>query len=393
MLSLRRIFKRNQAPSSVVHLLAPGGTVAGEVVTQQTIEWLPAAQRAISLIAGDIARLPMRLIRRDETGGRVEQGGPTAQLLTRQPTQSLHSFAWRRHIVREYLIHGNAICYIQKSNADSVLQLLPLEAGSVRIEYRGAEPMYIHKELGELAPSEVLHFRQPGGSTGLWGDGLLNVGREALAQLRSQQRVAASVAANTVQPRVVLKHPGKLSEQMALAAKAKFQSTFSGAGSGGVVLLQDGMGVETLSVKMTDLDFLATCNWSIGEVSRLTGVPVSMLSEHSHSTFSNVSELNRSYLDQCLAVDLAMITAEIENKLLRNREVEFDTTALTKGSLADQVNAWSLAVDRGVITRNEMRTRLGLNPIEGLDTPVLRLDTAEMDEDEDEDETEIEFDD
>jgi HK97 family phage portal protein len=118
-----------------------------------------------------------------------------------------------------------------------------------------------------------------------------------------------------------------------------------------------------------------------------------MLSEHSHSTFSNVSELNRSYLDQCLAVHLAMITAEIENKILRNREVEFDTTALTKGSLADQVNAWSLAVDRGVITRNEMRTRLGLNPIEGLDTPVLRLDTAEMDEDEDEDETEIEFDD
>jgi len=392
MISLRRIFKRNQAPSSVVHLLAPGGTVAGEVVTEQTIEWLPAAQRAISLIAGDIARLPMRLVRRDETGGRVEQGGPTAQLLTRQPTQSLHSFAWRRHIVREYLIHGNAICYIQKSNADSVLQLLPLESGSVRIEYRGAEPVYIHKELGELAPSEVLHFRMPGGSTGMWGDGLLNVGREALAQLRSQQRVAASVAANTVQPRVVLKHPGKLSEQMALAAKAKFQSTFSGAGSGGVVLLQDGMGVETLSVKMTDLDFLATCNWSIGEVSRLTGVPVSMLSEHSHSTFSNVSELNRSYLDQCLAVHLAMITAEIENKILRNREVEFDTTALTKGSLADQVNAWSLAVDRGVITRNEMRTRLGLNPIEGLDTPVLRLDTAEMDEDED-DEMDIDFDD
>tara|TARA_R110000824_G_scaffold111429_5_gene259864 strand:- start:357 stop:1052 length:696 start_codon:yes stop_codon:yes gene_type:complete len=227
----------------------------------------------------------------------------------------------------------------------------------------------------------------PGGTTGLWGDGLIDTGREALKQLRSQQRVAASVAANTVQPRVVLKHPGKLSEQMALAAKAKFSSTFSGAGSGGVVLLQDGMSVETLNVKMTDLDFLATCNWSIAEVSRLSGVPVSMLSEHSKSTFSNVAELNRSYLDTCLASHLAMISSEIENKLLRNRSLEFDTTVLTKGTLTDQVTAWSLAVDRGVLTRNEMRTRLGLNPIEGLDQPILRLDTAEVDEDEDEEPT------
>lgn len=387
MLSLPRIFKRAQAPSSVVHLLSPGGGLPGEPITDQNIEWLPACQRAISLLSGDIARLPMRLVREDAKGGRIEQFGPTSHLLKSQPTQALHSFAWRRHIVRQYLVHGNAVCYIQKSNADTVLQLLPLDSGSVRIEYDGAEPRYIHQQLGSLAPSEVLHFRMPGGTTGLWGDGLIDTGREALKQLRSQQRVAASVAANTVQPRVVLKHPGKLSEQMALAAKAKFSSTFSGAGSGGVVLLQDGMSVETLNVKMTDLDFLATCNWSIAEVSRLSGVPVSMLSEHSKSTFSNVAELNRSYLDTCLASHLAMISSEIENKLLRNRSLEFDTTVLTKGTLTDQVTAWSLAVDRGVLTRNEMRTRLGLNPIEGLDQPILRLDTAEVDEDEDEEPT------
>ena len=373
-----------RSTTSLVHLLGPNADLAGEAVTESTIEWLPSVSRAINLISSDVARLPMRIITQTADGSNIEQPGPTSKLLKEWPTQALHSHAWRRHIVRQYLVHGNAFCYIQRSGRGEPLQLVPLDAGSVRLDWDSGSLAYIHTDLGPLAPSEVLHFRQPGGVHGIWGLGLLDVGREALSQLRSQQRVAASVAANTVQPRVVLKHPGKLSQEMAAAAKAKFQQTFSGTGSGGTVLLQDGMSVETLSVKVTDLDFIAVCNWSIGEVSRMTGVPLTMLSELSHSTFSNVVELNRSYMDTCLSHHTSMIAAEIGAKLLPStRSLEFDTTALTRGTLGDQVAAWSKALEVGVLTRNEMRVRLGLNPLEGLDSPTLRLDTAEVGEDED----------
>lgn len=383
---LSRVFKRHTS-QSIVNLLAPSNSVAGESVTPTTAVWLPAVNRAVSLIANDIARLPLRIASQHADGSLIDQTGPTQRLLTQQPTQALHSHAWRRHIVREYLLHGNCYCWIQRSGRGEALQLVPLEAGTVRTEWQDGSLVYIHNDLGELYPSDVLHFRMPGGIDGLDGAGLVDVGREALAQLRSQQRVAASVAANTVQPRVVLKHPGKLSTEMAAAAKAKFQANISGAGAGGTVLLQDGMTVETLNVKVTDLDFIAVCNWSIAEVSRLTGVPVTMLSEHSHSTFSNVVELNRSYLDTCLSHHVAMLSAEISAKLLPStRIVDFDTTALTRGTLGDQVAAWAVAVDRGVLTRNEMRQRLGLNPIEGLDEPTLRLDTDLVDSDEEIDE-------
>ena len=384
---LSRVFKRHTVSQSLIHLMPNMGSVAaGDPVTPTTIEWLPAVNRATSLISNDIARLPMRIATIQSDGSLIDQPGPTSKLLSEWPTQALHSHAWRRHIVREYLIHGNCICYIQRSGRGEPLQLVPLEAGSVRLEWRDGSMVYIHNKMGDLMPTEVLHFRMPGGTVGEWGLGLLDVGREALSQLRSQQKVAASVAANTVQPRVVLKHPGKLSTEMAAAAKAKFQATFSGAGAGGTVLLQDGMSVETLAVKVTDLDFIAVCNWSIAEVSRMTGVPVTMLSEHSHSTFSNVVELNRSYLDTCLSHHIAMMSAEIAAKLLPStRQIDFDTTALTRGTLGDQIAAWSLAIDRGVLTRNEMRQRLGLNPIPGLDAPVLRLDTAETEEQEEDD--------
>ena len=380
---LPRRFRETRSTTSLIHLLGPNADLAGEAVTEATIEWLPAVQRAINLISTDIARLPMRITTATADGSSIEQPGPMARLLKEWPTQALHSYAWRQHIVRQYLITGNAICYIQRSGRGEPLQLVPLDSGTVRLDWNEGSLTYIHNDLGRLSPSEVLHFRMPGGAHGLWGAGLLDSGREALSQMRSQQKVAASVAANTVQPRVVLKHPGKLSEQMAVAAKAKFNSTFSGTGSGGTVLLQDGMSVETLSVKVTDLDFIASCNWSIGEVSRLTGVPLTMLSELSHSTFSNVVELNRSYIDTCLSHHTSMIGAEIKAKLLPStRSLEFDTTALTRGTLKDQVEAWGKALEVGVLTRNEMRVRLGLNPLDGLDSPTLRLDTAEVSEDE-----------
>jgi HK97 family phage portal protein len=159
--------------------------------------------------------------------------------------------------------------------------------------------------------------------------------------------------------------------------------TFTGTGSGGTVLLQDGMTVDTLSVKANDLDFISTCVFSIGEVSRLTGVPLTLLSELSHSTFSNVVELNRSFIDSCLQQHIAMFSAEIKYKLLPStRSLKFDTTALTRGTLGDQVDAWSKAIELGVITRNEMRVNLGMNPLDGLDEPTLRLDTAEVMRDE-----------
>ena len=376
--------KEKRSTTSIMALIGQGDDLAGDPVTEISIEWLPAVQRALNLISSDVARLPMRIVSSTSDGSKIEQHGPTSKLLNDWPTQALHSHAWRRHIVREYLVHGNAFCYIQKSGRGEPLQLVPLDSGSVSLDWSDGTLVYVHTELGRLAPSEVLHFRMPGGPHGLCGNGLLVNGREALSQMRSQQRVAASVAANTVQPRVVLKHPGKLSEQVAAQAKSKFMQTFSGNGSGGTVLLQDGMSVETLSVKVTDLDFIATCAFSIGEVSRLTGVPLTMLSELSHSTFSNVVELNRSYIDTCLSMHLSMISAEIRAKLLpTTRYLEFDTTVLTRGTLGDQVAAWGKALEIGVLTRNEMRTRLGLNPIEGLDAPTLRLDTAEVDDEED----------
>lgn len=360
---------------------------AGVTVTSNNIDTLAAVERAISLVSSDVARLPWDVVTRQPDGSLVNQTGPTETLLKTWPSQSLHSYAWRRHIVRTAMIHGNCVCHIQRSGRGDILQLVPIDPDIIQLESDdNGDPVYVVNNSTRLSPAEVLHFRTPGGPTGLWGVGMLESGRESLPLLKVQGETNAAIHGQGVAPRCVIKHPGKLSEELATMTRDRFEAAFRRRNAGGTVLMMDGMSVEPLEIKMGASDLVEGLNYSIAEVSRLSGVPVSMLSEHSHSTFSNVQEMNRSYHDTCLVQWLTMIAAEIGAKILpTTREIRWDVRELTKGTMQDQVNAMNTAVSAGVMTRNEARRTLGLNPIEGGDVIVLMPGMTQEDDDEDAD--------
>lgn len=368
---INKITGRSFTQSSRI-LIAPP-PASGSPVTQNNIETVAAIVRAITLISSDVARLPWEVVTRQEDGTVIRQSGPMEKMLREQPSQKLDSFNWRRHVVRTTMIYGNCICHIQKSSKDNILQLVPLNPDLVTMEFDDdGTAVYVVNRDYRLYPKDVLHFRNLGGIDGMWGNGLLWTGREALSLLKCQGETNAAIAGQGTAPRCVLKHPGRLSEQVAESVKSRWLAAYSRRNAGGVSLMMDGMSVETLDIKVGATDIVAALNYSIAEVSRLTGIPVSMLSLHEHSTFSNVQEMNRSYLDTCLSHWLAMIGAEIGSKILpTTRQIRWDTRELTKGTLHDQVTALGTAVANGMMTRNEARQSLGLNPIPGGDTIVM----------------------
>lgn len=129
--------------------------------------------------------------------------------------------------------------------------------------------------------------------------------------------------------------------------------------------------------------WLQAREFSVQEVSRLFGVPVVYLSEHSRSTFASITELTRSYWDGCLAHWTSAWADEVRRKLLApGQKLVWDTRDLLKGSFSDQVSALRSAVEVGLLTQNEARERLGLNPVDGGDQ-VLRPANTYSDQDED----------
>ena len=370
----RRSFNQNSGM-----LIAPPAA-AGETVTQNNIEWTMAAvTRAIQLISTDVARLPWRVVYRGKGEEITVKGSNLNNLLNTQPSAWLHSYAWRRHVVRETLIYGNCLCHIQKNGRGDVIGLEPIDPNAWQLQYEQPtqEPYYeVTDREGarlRLSPAEVLHFRTPGGVDGLMGNGLLTTGREALSLLMVQNQTSAAVCGQGVAPRFVLKHPGRLSQELGEAMVEKFNSKFRRRNAGGTILAMDGMDVQQLRVDI-GTDILELQRFSIQEVSRLTGVPLALLFDMSESSLrANMQEQNRAYLDGCLVQWMSMIGAEIKAKLIREAEkhIVWDTRELSRGTFADQVAAVSAASMNGIMSRNEAREYIGLNSIPGLDEVLV----------------------
>ena len=144
--------------------------------------------------------------------------------------------------------------------------------------------------------------------------------------------------------------------------------------------------LSPLSLESTQ--WLQARDHQIQEVSRIFGVPSHMLSDLSGGQYSNIQSLMRTYVDGCLSHHAAMWAAEIQFKMLSpDQFVDFDLSLVQRGSFQDEIASLNTAVTSGIMTPNECRVRLGLNPMPGLDQPRLRKDTGVVtDQEEDPDE-------
>jgi len=373
-----RIAKRSFNQNSRV-LIAPPAA-AGETVTQNNIEYtMPAVTRAIQLVSTDVARLPWRVAYHGDGKEVTAKGGTLNTLLNSKPSAWLHSYAWRRHIVRETMIFGNCLCHIVRNGRGDTIALEPIDPNAWTLQYEQPtqEPYYeVTDREGNrlhLEPHEVLHFRTPGGADGLMGNGLLTTGREALSLYMVQSQTNAAICGQGVAPRCVIKHPGRLSPELGEQIKTKFEEAFRRRNAGGTVLAMDGMDIQQLRVDI-GTDILELMKFSVQDVARLTGVPLALLFDMSESSLrANMQEQNRSYLDGCLVQWMSMIGAEIKAKLIRETEkfIAWDTRELSRGTFADQVAAVSAASMNGIMSRNEAREYLGLNSVLGLDEVLV----------------------
>ena len=173
---------------------------------------------------------------------------------------------------------------------------------------------------------------------------------------------------------MALRHPGTLSDKAAARLTEQFSRSHAGPESAGkAILLEEGMDASVLQpLALADAAYIESRNFSIQEVSRIYGVPVPLLSEHSKSTYSNVTQLMKQYVDACLSHHAAIWASEIQFKLLSpDQFLDIDLSYVMRGSFGDEITALTQAVVSGIMTPNECRHRLGLNPIEGLDKTQL----------------------
>lgn len=320
--------------------------------------------RATSLIAADIARTPCTI------------SDPTVDALWRNPSTLMPGFEFRRSMVLQTLLFGNSFALINRTIGGDLIELIPLDAESVSLDTTSPRPFYRSSQYGDLALEQVLHFRAPG-TTGLWGDSPVRICNTAISLMASQERMALNAYSNGGNPKIALVHPGPLSLEARQRIMADYEARHAGSENAGrPVVLAEGMKVERISSTLDDTGLDTARRFSIADVSRIYGIPVSYLSESAGNSYGTMEWLSRMYVDSCLSQWIETVRAEILHKLAPFGSMSFDLDSIIRPGMAEQMAALRTGVEAGFLTRNEARAKLDLEPLPGLDEPTLALNVG-----------------
>lgn len=364
---------------------------AGARVTPETAMQLSVVFACVRLISESFAALPFVLYKRRSDGGKtIVTDHWLYDLLGKRPNRWQNRFEWREMMQGHLCLRGNAFNQIVPDRRGGIAELLPIHPDRVRVEILdNLLPRYrIKNSDGSelvLPRGEVWHIRGFS-SDGYCGLSPIEVTREAIGNGLSAQGYSGRFWANDAKPSGGwIELPGKFKDNEAKKEfRESWQALQSGLNKGKVAVLEGGMKYHEIGVTNDDAQFLETLKHYVVDICRIFRVPPHKIGELDRATFSNIEQQSLDFIQDCLNPWSVRWEASIEDQLVPDDEdlqVEFDFTSLMRGDAAARAAYYHSGITDGWLTRNGARIAENLNPLPGLDKPLMPLNMVTLDKD------------
>lgn len=376
-----------------------GASASGIIVNPQTAMQAATVYACVQVLAQSIAMLPLNIYARGKDGARaLATDHPLYPLLHDQPNDWQTNVEFFEMMVASLALRGNAYAYINRGRSGRVVELLPLHPDMVRanmaqgfrLEYQITMPDGSFKQLG---PGELLHVR---GMTlnGWLGISPIAYARESIGLALATEKFGGQLFKNGAKMGGVLEHPGKVGQEAYERLKGSFDNAYSGENAHKTAILEEGMKFSKISMTADDSQFLETRKYQRSEIAAVFRVPPHMIGDLERATFSNIEQQSLEFVTYTLMPWLTRIEKAIKRDLLTEKErqqftVKFNVNNLLRGDASARSTYYHNGILDGWLTRNEARlaeSEIGivLNPIEGLDIPLMPLNMTDGTDDPDE---------
>ena len=344
---------------------------AGVQINQRTVLGYPPLWRAINLISSSVAGLPCDCFRRQRNGGKkVAMNHPAQYLMEKKANRWVSAYTFRRAMTAIAALHGNSYAAIDRVNGkpvglimwDAQQTMIKLDMGNLwYVTYINGKPVRVPAE-------DMIHIRGFGGD-GITGWPILDLMKDALGVGMAAQQYGGRYFSQGSSMSGLLMVPGSFNEEKIRNTLQAWNSMQQGlTNSHKVALLQDGVKFQQLTIPNDAAQFLQTREYEVrSTVSNITGVPPHMLGDSTRTSHNSLEAEGQSYLDYTLQPWLQTWEAELEDKLLTDKEkendshiIEFNREALIQMTFESKVNGIYRQIESGVMTRNEGRARLNM---------------------------------
>lgn len=342
-------------------LFTPSST--GVPVNADVAMRVPAVNAAVTLITTAVGTLPCKVYQRTTDGKEAAQDHAAYGLVHDEANEWQSAGKVRELVTIDALLHGDGFGFVNKAGSKPV-EILHLPRSNVVVEYLDSgEPRY---RVGTTLykPEQIIHVQAPS-LDGKTGFGLIRAGREAIGLAVLLERTSARLFKNNSRPGGVLSFKGQLQKKTVERIGESWRAAHGGDKAGGVAVLDQAGEYRPIAFTSVESQHQEQRNFSIGEIARLTRVPVTMLQELSKGTFSNTEQQALQFLQLCLLPWLKAWTDAYRRTLLTKEErsahsIEFVVDDLLRADTQARAAAYAQFRSAGVMTANDVRRKESL---------------------------------
>jgi len=397
--NLARYLRKSSSPdwSTLERFLAwsfgGGAASSGVIVNPQTALQSAAVYACVKVLAESIAMLPCTLYRKGAGQSRAPaEDHPLFELLRYQPNEWQSSVEFFEMMVASLCLRGNGYAWPNRSRSGEIIELLPMHPDVVNVTMESGFRLNYQITLSDgsfkdLGAGDIFHVR------GLTLNGWLGISpiayaRESIGLALAAEKFGGQLFRNGAKMSGVLEHPSRLSEGAAKRLKESFDLATSGEHAHETAVLEEGTKFTKISIAPEDAQFLETRKYQRSEIAAIYRVPAHLINDLEKATFSNIEQLGLEFVSLCLMPWITRFEQAIRRDLIARDErptygVAFDVSALLRGDAAARSAYYHNGILDGWLLRNEaraMESELGvvLNPIDGLDKPLMPLNMTEV---------------
>tara|TARA_X000001316_G_scaffold10391_1_gene3224 strand:+ start:661 stop:1902 length:1242 start_codon:yes stop_codon:yes gene_type:complete len=343
------------------------------VVNKETAQSVPAFFRAVQIIAEQIASLPFSIYEQDADGNINEnKTHPLYRLLKFRPHPLYDTFVYRETVVRKMLLEGECFVLQNRGSNGSVISREILNGKLVDL-YEVEGEYYCTFSTTGAKPyrySDILHFKMYS-DDGIKGKNPMDLFYETFGSGIAQLQLEASFYGNGANVAGVLETDQQLRKEQMQQVLESWQRTNSD-NMGGTGMLPFGFKYKKIGSTLQDAQHTDIRKLNTIDVSNLTGVPSVMLGNTSDSSYSNMEQFNRFFVQYVLRVICKRIEAEENSKSFSVREmgkkfVRFNLDGLLRADTKSRAAFYQTMYNIRAMNPNEIRGLENMNSYEGGD--------------------------
>lgn len=351
--------KRNiEEPQQVTNDVILSALLSDETITEKQALNIPAVARCVNLICETVSMIPVKLYKEEIIDGKRKTvevpEDARCSLLNEDTKDALDGTQFKKAMVRDYLLNGNAYAYINKRR-NTVRSLNYVDCSNILIT-KNTDPIFkdynISVQGQTYKPFEFLKIMKST-KDGARGVGIIEENNELLKVAYTTLKFEQNLVSTGGNKKGFINAKNRLTKEAIDALKAAWDKFYSN-NEEKMIILNDGLTFQEASNTSVEMQLNENKNSINNSILDIFGVPTTWNWE--------------TFIKTAIMPILKTIECALNRDLLLEKEKKslyfaFDTKEIIKGDIKTRFEAYKTALDSNLMQIDEVRYLEDLEPL------------------------------